>query len=529
MSAKRKYVLSIDLGTSGPKVALVGSDGEIMATGYQSVDTIFLPDEGAEQDGEAVWAAVKSVCRQVLAESGKPAADVIGLICSSQYSSIIPVDETGRPTMNMVLWMDQRGAPSRLAEHHPAAKRFPGPLRMLTWLRLHGLPPMDSGMDSLAHMRWIKYARPEIYQRTRWFLEPMDYVTMRFTGQATANQCSAFMLLTIDNRRLNVTEHCDRLVGYSEIDREKLPDLVPIDAVVGTVLPEVAEEIGLRPDTRVITGFNDTQSGGMASHAFQGHHAGLSIGTTSVMLAHMKTKRTSVKYGLLSNPSPVPGTYFVMAENGLGGKALEHLLTQVIYADDDFGDHRTGDKFAALGRAVSAVEPGSDGVLFLPWLAGSMAPKMDAAMRGGFINMSLGTTRRHLARAALEGIAMNIRWMQDAVERFTKRPISHIVFYGGGAMSDEWSQILADILDRPIHRLADCRYANCLGGALLAFERLGLLSLGDFEALARVDRVFDPQAQYRQRYDALFQQFRAAFHRNRPISRALDRWGSSHA
>ncbi len=522
ISVKKQYVLSIDLGTSGPKVALVGQDGEIAATGYARLETLFLPDGGAEQDGEAIWDAVKSVCRQVLAEAGRPAEDVVGLFCSSQYSSVIPVDRAGRPVMNMVLWMDTRGAPRRLAERYPAARGFASAWQKLTWLRLHGLPPLDSGVESLAHMRWIKFACPDVYDRTHAFLEPMDYVTMRFTGQATANQCSAFMMMTIDNRRLNVTEYCESLVAYSGIDREKLPDLVPLDAIIGTVRPEVADEIGLSPETRVVSGFNDTQSGGMASHAFKGDHAGLSIGTTTVLLTHMRAKRTSVKYNILSNPSPVPGTYFLMAENGLGGKAVEHVLERLVLADDAFGSHASADRFETLGRATASVEPGSDGVLFLPWLAGAMAPKDDPGMRGGFLNMSLETTRAHLARAALEGVAMNLRWLQGGVERFIGRHLSHIVFYGGGALSDGWSQILADVLDLPIHQLADCRYANCLGGALLAFERLGMLSLDDFEGLVRVKQVFEPAPAHRARYDELFQQFVAAYRANRPICHALN-------
>ena len=107
---------------------------------------------------------------------------------------------------------------------------------------MHGLPPIEGGI-SLTHMRWIRHARPAVYERTAAFLEPMDYVAMRFCGRAAANQCTAFMSLVTDNRRLNVTEYDARLLAQSGIDRDKLPPLVPLESILGTVLPDVATEL----------------------------------------------------------------------------------------------------------------------------------------------------------------------------------------------------------------------------------------------------------------------------------------------
>jgi xylulokinase len=201
----------------------------------------------------------------------------------------------------MVMWLDKRGSKERLSRIPGYPKRSDTPLQLLRWLRVHGLPPIEGGI-SLTHMRWIRHAHPEVYQRTATFLEPMDYVTMRFSGRATANQCTAFMFLVTDNRRLNVTDYDPALLAQSGIDRDKLPELVPVDSIVGTVLPDVAAELGLAPGTRVVTGLNDTQCGGMATAAFGGQHAALSIGSTSVMITHVDFKRTDVRHVILSMP-----------------------------------------------------------------------------------------------------------------------------------------------------------------------------------------------------------------------------------
>ena len=518
------YVLAIDLGTSGPKAAVIGQSGGIVGTARAHVDYLSLPDNGAEQDPEAVWSACKRACREALQVAGVNPRRVLALACSSQYSSVVPVDRDGNATMNMVLWLDQRGDKSRLKKLPNYPRRSDTPLQTLQRLRIHGLPPIG-GSDSLSHIRWIKYARPDIYERTHKFLEPMDYLIMKFTGEFTANQCTALMFLSTDNRRLNVTQYNRQLLSYSAIEAEKLPDLVPLDSIVGTVRHEVAVEIGLLPDTKVITGLNDTQSGGIGTYAFTGDHAAISIGSTGVLITHVDFKRTDVRHAIMSMPSPVDDTYFVFAENGIAGGALSHFLENIIYANDALGNLSIEDRFTALSRAIADVEPGSNGVVFLPWMGGAIAPSADARMRGGFLNLSLDTRRGHMARAVLEGVAMNLSWLSGPVEKFCRRRFSHYLYYGGGAESNDWSQILADVLDTPVHQLENPQYVTCVGGAMLAFQRMGLLDFGDIRERVKVKRIYQPRAAYRALYDDLLAQFKAAFRQTRPVLRALNRPG----
>lgn len=523
MTDEDAYVLAIDAGTSGPKVGVIRRSGEIVGRGRGHVETIVLPDSGYEQDAVALWEATKTACVDALRDADVPAAAIRAVICSSQYSSVVPVDRAGIPVANMVLWLDQRGEKQRLAQLADFPKGVDTPWQLFRWLRIHGLPPITGGNDSLSHIRWFKYARPEIYARTFKFVEAMDYLTMRLTGRCTANQATAMMFLATDSRRLNATKYHPALLRYSQIDVDKLPELVPMDAIVGTVVPEVARELGLAADTRVVTGLNDTQSGAMGTAAFGGSHAAISVGSTSVIITHVDFKRTDVLNAIFSMPSPAPETYFVMAENGLAGATLEHFLEKLIYADDHFGDLTVQDKFALLAKAIADIPPGADGVLFLPWMGGSIAPTTEAHMRGGFLNLGIDTSRSHMARAVLEGVALNLRWLLRPTEKFAKRKFSHIIYYGGGAESDEWSQILADVLELPVHQMADPQFATCLGAGLLALERLGLVRFDEFERLIPIKRVYPPRAETKPVYDALFVQFQAAFKKNRSIFRALNR------
>jgi xylulokinase len=421
----------------------------------------------------------------------------------------------------MILWLDRRGAPDRLRRLPGYPRGMDSPLRLLHWLRVHGLPPVAGGL-TLAHLRYLRYARPEVYERTARFLEPTDYVTLRLTGRSTANQCTAFMFLMTDNRRLDAADYDARLVSHAGIDRDKLPELVPLDATVGTVLPEVANDIGVSPDTPVITGLNDTQAGGMGAAAFRGGHAAISLGSTSVMITHIPRKRTDVRHAILSMPSPVPGTWFVMAENGTGGAGLDHLLKEMPEAGDATGDAGATGRYAQFERLVSQAPPGSGGVLYLPWLGGSMAPCADGRMRGGFLNVGLATTRAEFARAVLEGIALNLRWLREPVERFAGRCFSHFVLCGGGAASDAWSQIVADALDAPVHQPEQPQYVAAVGAGLLAFQRLGLLGFEDFASRLAIRRVYEPNPANRPLYRARAGQFVRAFKRTRPLFRMLN-------
>lgn len=519
------HVVAVDLGTSGPKVAVVGTDGLPVGTARAHVDTLRLGGGAVEQDPEQVWRAVVDATTRALAASGLRRDDIVAIICSSQYSSIVPVDRDGDPTANMIIWQDHRGAASHLKRLPGGPTRVDSPLKLLRWLQLHGLPPVAGGI-SLTHMRYLKYGQPDVYDRTAHLLEPMDFLAMRLTGRATANQATAFMSLLVDNRTLDATDYSPRLLAMSRIDREKLPELVPMDAIVGTVRPAVADQLGLSAATKVVTGLNDTQAGGIGCGAFAGDHAGVSVGSTCVMITHVPFKRTDVRHVILSMPSPVPGTYFVMAENGMAGAALDRFLTNVVYPNDSFRDadrDAPDDRFDRLEVAAAGAPPGSHRLLFLPWVGGSIAPSADGWMRGGFLNITPTTTRSDMARAVLEGVALNLRWLRDPVEKFAKRTFTHYALYGGGAQSPLWCQIMADVMGKPVHQLEHGDYTVGIGAGLLAFQRLGMIGFDDISAAVRTRRRFDPDPANTELYAQLGDQLERCFKRTKPIFRALNK------
>jgi xylulokinase len=495
-------VLAVDLGSSGIRVALVDLQGRAVASATESIAMRLLPDGTAEEDPEEIWRALGRTIARAIAQSPDSAARVEAILCGSQYSSLVPVDAAGRPVGPLVLYLDTRAA--KLSRE--LGKRRPELWKL--WLERHGMPSGGGGSDSLAHLLWFQAERPQMHAAAHAYVEPMDYLTARLTGRVTANLCTLFPLLLTDNRRGSRGGWCDELIDATGVDRAKLPELVGPEEVVGELLREHARAWGLPRGIRVFSAINDTHALTFGTGSHLGDRLGVSIGTTLVPTTLVESMRADLRHFLLSQPAPIPDRHVLMAEGGLAGKALEFVLDGLLLASDAFGE---------LDTIVNSTEPGADGVIFLPWLTGIWAPAGDGKARGAFLNMSLATTRAHLVRATLEGVAFQLRWMLPHIEALTGRRHDELVFAAGGARSDAWAQILADVCDRPVRQLAEPTLTNCRGAALLAFQRLGRLDLetaGD----RLVERAgYEPRAQHRARYDDMAERFILSHERLGPV------------
>jgi xylulokinase len=226
-------------------------------------------------------------------------------------------------------------------------------------------------------------------------------------------------------------------------------------------------------------------------------------------------KRTDPLHSVASLPAALPGRWLVSTEQQTAGIAFERLRDLLLPGSGPAG-------FAELERLAAAAAPGSGGLLFTPWLNGERTPVDDHLVRGGLHNLTLSTGREQVARAVLEGVALNARWMHRVVERFfCRRRLEPIAFVGGGALSPLWAQIMADVLGRTVERVADPASANLRGAALLAFLGLGDLSVADLHRRAPITAVHAPRPQTRRTYDELFAAFRDLYRASRRTRRRL--------
>jgi xylulokinase len=525
MSHTSDYVLAIDLGSSGPKVSLVNDRGELVASTSRRIATLNTPDGGGEQDPEDWWRSVRDCARELVAGAGIPRERINAISCATQWSVTVPVDRHGRHLMNAIHWSDSRGGPysQQLTDGLIKVAGY-GLGRMLRWVKITGGVPAHSGADALSHILYIKHARPDVYRDTAALLEPMDYLNLRLTGRAAATYATVFPYLLTDNRDNTRIEYDPRLLRWSGIDRAKLPDLVPQGTVLGTILPEIAAEWDLAPTTQVIAGTPDSQAAALGSGAVRDYEGHICLGTTAWLSCHVPFKRTNLLNYLATMPSALLGRNMVMAEQGAAGKCLQTFVERWLCAKDELSDiGAPDDVYDRIERLAARVPAGSGGLLFLPWLNGAGPPSGESEIRGGFLNQSLSTGRAEATRAILEGVAMNLAWLRGAVERFIRRPFDGLNFIGGGARSDTWAQIMADVVGCPIRRMAEPEMAISRGAAMVAWRALGRSSGDDLGQLARVERVFHPDPANRRVYQALFAEFLSSYKANRGMFRRLNR------
>ncbi len=523
-TADAEYILAIDLGTGGPKVALFSAAGEIAGYEVETTTLHLTPDGGAEQDPDDWWRAVMAAARRLLARGLVPAERIVALSCTAQWMGTVALDRDGHHLMNAIIWMDTRGGryARRITRGFPMVSGY-GAAKLWRWLRLTGGVPSRTGKDSLGHILYIQHTHPDVYERTFKFLEPMDYLNLRFTGQFAASYDTIIGHWLTDNRDLSRVRYVDRLVAMSGVDRQKLPDLRPTGAVLGPITKAIAAELGLREDVQVVMGTGDTASAGVGSGAVRDFEPHLYIGTSSWLTCHVPFKRVDLANSLTSLPSGIPMRYTVATEQDIAGGCLTTLRDNLFWPADELSDGRPpADILDTFNRMAERIPPGSDKLIFTPWLNGERTPVENHLVRGGFFNQSLTTTRAHMVRAVFEGVAYNTRWMHQYVERFVKRRLDNINFIGGGAQSNLWCQILADVLDRTVRQMEDPRLANARGAAFIASVALGRLRWEDIPGRARATATYEPNPDRRALYDDLFAEFVNIYQNNKHMYARLN-------
>lgn len=525
--AAGRLLVGVDLGTSGAKVAVTDTQGRILAHAKAAVALRLLPCGGAEQDPDAWWEAIRAATAGALAGAraalgADPAPRVAGLCFSAQWGGTVPVTAQGIPTHPAVIWMDGRGA-AHTRRVAGGAPTVPGTgynaWKLRAWLAKTGGAPTLTGKDPIGQTLYLKHAHPGAYRDAAYLLDVPEYLTMRATGRAVAAYDTATLRWCTDNRDADNVTWDSALIRRCGLDAAKLPPLAPPATVVGPLLPRAAADLGLGCHTQVVTGTGDTTAAAIGAGAVADFDPHLYVGTSAWLSCHVPYKRTDLRSGIASLPAAVPGRYWVATVQDVAGKAVDWLVDNVLYGE------RPEKGLDELNRLAETSPPGARGLVFTPWLNGERTPVDDSALRGGWFNASLDTGRADLARSVFEGVALNTRWMLEAVEGFTGRRggIGALRFVGGGATSPLWCQAMADVLDRDIRQIEEPVLANARGAALLAAVALGELTWERIPGTARVERVYRPRPENRQVYDRAYGTFRELHRRNRSLYARVNR------
>ena len=284
----------------------------------------------------------------------------------------------------------------------------------------------------------------------------------------------------------------------------------------------MGETIRLPADTPVVAGAVDT-SAVAVSAAVKDFDTHLYLGTSSWLGAPVPTMRTDVRHKIAAVPCAVDDRYLALALQSTAGANLSFLRDRILYHPDELAsDEEHPAVYELLNTIAARVPPGARGLIYMPWLFGERTPVDDPLLRAGLINLSLAHSREDIFRAFLEGVALNTRWMMAPFARLLGRSPGTIAAVGGGAQSDVWCQILADVTGHPIRQLEHPLQANAVGAAFLAGIGTGALRFGDLPSLRRTRRVYEPTPALRRLYDDEFEAFKDAHRRLAPLYRRLN-------
>ena len=488
-----KGIITVDIGTSSMRAILYDADGGVIDVRQRENQPEYFTDGRVEQD-PAAWQNV--LCDVLKACAACAAAKGIEPLCVSvtaQRSSVIPVDAEGVPLHPAIMWQDRRSADlARAMEaHDPLVYRKTG-------LKI-------SPVFSALKMTWLRRQHPGLWQKTHKMIGIQDWVLYLLTGRFVTDHSfgSRTNLLDLEKRDWD-----PELLSLFEVEPRMLCDLVAPGSIVGGLTPAMARATGLVAGLPVVSAGGDQQCAALGLGLFSGERAVSNTGTGSYLIGHTDRPAFDEEMRLACNVSAVPGAYIVEAAVLTSGTIYRWFRESIIQPDDSGGN-----PFATMDAEAEAVSPGANGLLLLPHFKGCGAPYWDPEAKGVFFNMTLSTSRGEMARAILEGIAVEMKGSLELVETLCGK-VGSVSVSGGMTKSDLFNQIQSDIFERPIVRFRN-NEATSLGAWIAGAVAVGL-EKSYSGAFARVGdagsaRTYQPDAANREIYSAQCRRSRALY------------------
>ena len=519
-----KKILAYDLGTTATKAVLVSSKMELIDSAVEEFSTLYPQQGYAEHNPKDWWRTLVSTTRTVLKKTQTPADEIIALTFCSQTQGLLPVDKNGTPLMNCMIWLDARGA-EYLHKVYPWPRVMGySPLRIWKFLRVTGGAPGLTGKDQIPKIFWLREKHPEIYEKCYKYLDVKDYIIFRLTGKMITSTDLAYLYWLLDTRKKDGhprNEWSKSLCKTYKINMNRLPEVRKPTDIIGNLTEEAADELNLQRETQVVCGIGDMPAAAIGSGAVLEGELHCQIGTSGWVLGHVSKRKVDISHYTGCTGSAFPDQYYLItAHQEIAGAALEWVKNNILYFQEELQEKEKKQIYEIFDELVSQSKPGAKGeggthLLFLPWLFGERCPLDDDNVRAGIINVSLNHDRRHLLRAIFEGVAFNAKWALEVVEDMYSHVDSlHIV--GGGAKSDVWCQIYADVLNRRILRVKWPQVAGALGSAIIAKMALGeLKDVEEIKNFVHIDKEFEPNREHRELYECLYKEFKNLYKQNK--------------
>jgi len=487
----RQLVMGIDVGTSGCKTLLIDETGDVIRRELEE-NPLSTPQPGwSEQSPEDWWKAVKLTIQRLLKDfDGVSDIKAIGL--SGQMHGLVALDEDGRVLRPSILWNDQRTG-KQCQEIHEKAGGVEGVLK-LTNNRM--LPGYTGGK-----ILWVRENEPQVYEKIRRILNPKDYIRFRLTGEyaTEVSDASGTGLFNVRERDWSY-----RLLELLDIPRDWLPQCYESPEISGKVIQSVASGLGLPAGLPVAGGGGDAVVQTTGTGLVEPGILGTTIGTAGIAAMALDRCYDNPEGKLQVFCNNMPDTWHTMGVTLAAGGSLRWFRDVLGGAEKEVSRWTGEQVYEILGREAAKSEPGSEGLLFLPYLIGERCPHADPQAKGALVGLTLRHSRCHVLRSVFEGVIFSLRDVTELIKEMGIT-ITQIRTSGGGALSNLWRQIHADVFNSEVVTVSGSGEGGAYGAALVAGAGVGMWS--SVEEAAQVVKVETRNAavpKHTEVYDRLF-------------------------
>lgn len=491
-------IAGLDIGTTGCKLTVFDQDGAYLDKAYQDYPIKRQKGEH-EVDAEAIMEGVLSVMKEI----GRKHPDIAGIGVTSFGETFVLADEYGTPLHPAMLYTDPRGAEE--------CKELEEKMGSRTIASITGLKPHE--MYSIAKIMWLKRNKPEIYQKAKHVFLMQDYVVFGLTGNAQIDYSLATRTMAFDITSLKWSEDIFR---YARIDIGLMSKAVPTGTEAGTILPEIAEKTGLSAKTKIVSISHDQVAAAVGAGAFDSDKAVDGAGTVECITPiYDGLPDLDVMYNgnFAVVPYVIPGKYVCYAFSYTGGALIQWCVDTLAKKEKELS--------AAQGISVNEFLEGDfhepTGMLVLPHFAGAATPYMDTGAKGVIVGLTAATTLHEIYRACMEGVVYEMYLNKEYLEKSGVH-FQMLHATGGGAKSQVWMQMKADMLNLPVTAL-ETADAGTVGSAMLTGIAAGCFcDLRDASAhMIEKKKVYYPREEMHKKYAEVYKRYRRLFNAVRPL------------
>ena len=500
----KKYLIGLDVGTSGAKCIIADNEGTVVASSTQEYP-LYTPKPGwAEQNPQDWWDAVVRGLKAILEKSQVNPADIVGVSYSGQMHGLVALDENGEVIRPSILWCDQRTQ----AQCDWITEKAGGLEGLLSYTNNRMLTGYTGGK-----ILWLRDEEPENFAAMRVFVCPKDYIRYRMTGNLgiDVSDASGTGFFDVKNRRWS-----DGLIEIAGLDKAIFPEVHESTELAGTVTAEVAMLTGLPQGLKCYYGGGDAVIQTTGAGLVKPGVLGVVIGTSGNVSMALDRYSDNPNGDLQLFCGNEPGLWLAFGCTLTAGGAYRWYKDEMCQSEKYLADAQMRSVFDVMGDDAARSVPGAHGVVFTPYLTGERCPYPDPNARGSFYGLTLSTQKCDITRSVMEGVTYSLRQLVDIMANFA--PAEKVYTSGGGSVSALWRQMQADIFNLPVYTMSAASEGGAYGAVMVAGVGAGVWKdLGEAVGIIRPETETLPKSENQEAYEATYEIYGRLYHALKPV------------